>query len=176
MPLSSIQNKAEEMQSQLPVTGVVPISQMIGEDEEETKLLHELSARAQTFLSSFVWCQSIAELYFGEGIGGIFGIFFARIRPSRVDVDEFLWVIVGDFPPAYLVPDRCKTPSQAMVAYIEEMRKWIDLARHSKTSPDVIPVNVPATPEWAEILASRLDALEKEIIPLWFPDSSGGKA
>jgi hypothetical protein len=129
VPLSSIQCKEDEMQSQLPVTGVVPISQMIGEDEEETKLLHELSARAETFISSFAWCLSISEFYFGEGIGGIFGVFFARIQPSCADIDDFLWVIVGDFPPAYLVTDRCKTPSQAIRAYLVEIRKWIELAR-----------------------------------------------
>jgi hypothetical protein len=170
VPLSRIQSKEDEMPYELPVTGVVPISQMIGDDEEETRLLHGLLTRAQAFLSSFAWCVSISELYFGEGIGGIFGVFFAHIHPSRTDIDTFLWIIVGDIPSAYLVTDRCKTPSQAIRAYIEEIRKWVELARQGKTSSDVIPVNVPATPEWAEILGRRLNTLEQEILPQWLPE------
>jgi hypothetical protein len=153
---------------ELPVKGIIPISQMIGDDEEETRLLHELSERAQAFLSSFAWCVSISEFYFGDGIGGIFGVFFARIQPARPAIDDFLWVIVGDLPSAYLVTDACKTPSQAMDAYIEEMRKWIALAKKGETSRNVIPVNVPATPEWAKVLEGRLDTLQHEILPGFF--------
>jgi hypothetical protein len=127
-----------------------------------------MEGRARAFLSSFDWCESIAELYFGDGVGGVFAVFFAHIKPSRPDVDEYLWVLVGDLPSAYLVTDDCRTPHEALEGYIEEMRKWIQLAKKSRTSPDVIPVNVPATPEWAEALESRLDKLEQEIIPQYF--------
>jgi hypothetical protein len=48
------------------------------------------------------------------------------------------------------------------------MRKWVSLAKEGRTSADVIPVNVPATPEFAEVLGKRLDALEEKIIPYWF--------
>jgi hypothetical protein len=156
------------MPAELPVSGVVPISTMTGEDEDETTKLREMEARARAFLSSFPWCESIKELYFGTGIGDVFAIFFAHIRPSRAKVDEYLWVIVGDIPSAYLVTDDCQTPKEALEGYIGEMRKWVALAAKGQSTKDVIPVNLPSTPEWAETLRSRLDTLELQIIPQWF--------
>jgi len=143
---------------------------MLGESEEETALVRAMSERAQAFLSSFAWCESIEEFYFGDGIGNIFAAFFARIKPSRPSVDEYLWVVVGDVPPAYLVTDHCHTPKEAICAYIEEMRKWVAAARLGQNPRDVIPVNAPATPESAEALNRRLDTLEYEILPKWFVD------
>ena len=156
------------MPNAFPVTGVVPISQMVGDEEEETRLLRELSEEARTYLSSFPWCKAITDLYFGDGIGGIIGIFFAHIEPTQPDIDEWLWVIVGDLPPAYLVTDLCCTPKQAAEGYIEEMRKWVAAAKAGRTSEEIIPVNVPATPEWATALEKRLDTLEFEVLPKWF--------
>ena len=157
------------MHNGLPVTGVVPVADMVGENEEETRYLREMAERAQHFLMSFSWCKSIRSFYFGDGIGGIIGIFFAHIEAARSDVDEWLWVIVGDVPPAYLVTDVCCTPKQAAEGYIREMRRWVGAAKERRTAEDIIPVNVPATPEWAEKLEKRLDCLQFDLLPKWFP-------
>jgi hypothetical protein len=162
--------EGERVLDKLPVTGVIPISQMIGEDREDTNLLNGMSERAQAFLSSFSWCVSINQFYFGCGIGGVFAVFFAHLQPSRPAIDDFLWVVVGDLPSAYLVVDSSTTPSQAMSAYIAAMRRWAKLAKKGKTSRNVIPVNVPATPEWAEALEGRLKMLEQEILPEFFAE------
>ena len=95
------------MSDGMPVTGVVPLSQMKGDDEEENRLLQEMSKRAQRYLSGFKWCESILDFYFGDGVGGVFAVFFARIKPASPEIDEWLWVIIGDIPPAYLVTDVC---------------------------------------------------------------------
>lgn len=150
-----------------PVGGVVPTSEMHGESNEETLKLREMEFRARSFLSSFDWCQEIREFYFGDGIADIVAVFFARIESARPSVDEYLWVIVGEVPSAYLVVDASRTPREALEAYIGEMRKWVAVAQNGRHPDDVIPVNVPATPEWAEALASRLDFLEKKLIPHW---------
>jgi hypothetical protein len=97
---------------------------MEGEDESETVRLRSMEAQARSFLSSFDWCGEIREFYFGSGVGDVIAIFFARISPSRPDIDEFLWVVVGDIPPAYLVTDDSPMPKEALQSYIEEMRKW----------------------------------------------------
>jgi hypothetical protein len=157
------------MPTDLPVSGVVPVSETAGEDEAETTQLRAMETLARGFLGSFDWCREIREFYFGAGVGDVIAIFLARIAPSRPDVDEFLWVVVGDVPPAYLVTDDSPTPKDALEGYIEEMRKWVTLAAQGESSPDVIPVNVPATPEWAETLGSRLDFIESRIIPTCFP-------
>jgi hypothetical protein len=91
---------------------------MAGEDSEDSHLLQRMAVEAENYLSSFAWCQSIESRYFGAGIGGIVGIFFFGIQSRRPDVDEWLWVVVGDLPPAYIVTDDCDTPSEALDAYI----------------------------------------------------------
>lgn len=158
------------MPSNLPVTGVIPISEMKGEDNPETLMLRDMESRARKFINDFEWCRGIREFYFGAGIGGVVAVFLAHIQPSKPSVDEFLWIVVGDIPSAYLVVDDSPSPKQAIESYVWEMRKWVELARQGSSSEDVIPVNVPATPEWAEALAGRLDFIETKIIPhIFFP-------
>jgi hypothetical protein len=45
------------------------------------------------------------------------------------------------------------------------MRHWVELAYEGITSPDVIPTNTPSTPEYAEMLESRLNCLADSVIP-----------
>lgn len=148
-----------------PVKGVIPIDQIFGDDEEDIKLLLVMASEAQTYIQSFSWCKSIRETYFGNGFGGVVAVFFFRIEPYRKGLDEWLWVVVGDVPPAYLVIDDCKTPSQALEGYIEEMSKWVKLAKQGRSSKKVIPVNIPSTPENASQLEGRLKFLGEVIVP-----------
>ena len=162
------------MSDELPVSGVVPILAMVGEDDAETQKLRSMESVARDFITDFDWCGGIREFYFGAGIGGVFAVFLAHIRPNQSSVDEYLWIVVGDMPSAYLVTDDCPNPKEALEGYIWEMRKWVALAKEGRTSNDVIPVNVPATPDWAETLEIRLDALAQKIIPIWFASSNDG--
>lgn len=154
-----------ENANEVPVKGVVPIAQIFGGDEEDTRLLRAMASEAQEYIQSFSWCKSIREAYFGDGYGGIVALFFFRIEPSKADVDEWLWVVVGDLPSAYLVIDVSKTPSQALEGYIDEMSKWVKLAKQGRSSKKVIPVNAPATPAYAEALEGRLKFLREVFVP-----------
>jgi len=42
------------------------------------------------------------------------------------------------------------------------MRGWVDAAKNGEPVDDLIPVNVPPTPEWAEELDSRLNFISKK--------------
>ena len=147
------------------VSGVIPIAEMAGDDQEDTALLKESYLKARNFLLSHKWCLGIGEMYFGAGLGGIVAVFLAAIDPVPTGVNEWLWVIVGDIPPAYLVLDDCPAPIEALKIYIELMREWVDLAQQGISSSDVIPVNVPSTPENAAMLQDRLDSLTNTILP-----------
>jgi hypothetical protein len=147
------------------ISGVVPVGQMVGDDQEDTDLLAASLAQAKNFLLSRKWCLGIGEMYFGAGLGGVVSVFLASIDPVPKGVDEWLWVIVGDIPPAYLVLDDCLTPFVALETYIELMQDWIDLARDGITSPEVIPLDVSATPENAELLQRRMDSLRNTVVP-----------
>jgi len=160
----------DESKSRIPVRHVIPVDQLVGEDEVETALLLDMAKDAEKYLSSFSWCRSVVQRYFGAGIGGVVGVFLFHIQPSNRNVDEWLWVVIGAVPPAYRVTDDCNSPSDALAGYIQEMHKWVELARIGKTSADVIPVNVPATPEGADQLQKRLDFLTENILPQFRED------
>ena len=143
------------------LSGVVPIEAMRGDDPLDTELLRADYEKARSFLLRHKWCFGLGEAYFGEGVGGIVSIFLVQIDPVPICVDQWLWVIVGDIPPAYLVTDGSPTPMEALKTYIALGRRWVELAYASETSPEVMPVEVPADPYHAEILERRLNILEE---------------
>jgi hypothetical protein len=132
----------------------------------QTKEFKETHRRARQYLQSQNWVAEIEKEYLGGGTDGIVFIFLFKIRPARAGVDSWIWVVVGDLPPAYLTCDHCKTPSEALDGYIGEMEEWVKAARTGASVAELIPVNVPATPANAEMLSSRLQFLEREILPL----------
>ena len=149
----------------VPVRCVVLLERMVGEDSKDTELLRAMALEAEDYLLSFAWCEAVLQRYFGAGVGGIVGVFFFGIRPTREEVDQWLWVVVGDLPRAYFVVDQCKTPAQVLNLYISHVKQWIEFARNGKSSSDLIPIHVAPTPEWAEKLAPRIEFLDDAILP-----------
>ena len=80
----------------------------------ETAELQASLAEAQQYLKSFKWCAGINESYFSFGIGGVISIFLFWIVPKYKDIDEWLWVIVGDIPSAYITTKDNFTPREAI--------------------------------------------------------------
>jgi len=119
---------------------------------------------ALAFLLSHAWCRSVKRSYLGMGYEGILGVFLFEIIPSQEGVDEFLWVITGDIPPAYLVCDDSPTAADALQAYVEEMRLWVQAVRSGAPTADIIPVNAPETEEYTSMLESRLRFIERELL------------
>lgn len=149
---------------------LVPAADIVGDDEQDTVLLCKMSEDAKQYISSFPWCATILNSYFGGGVGGIFAVFFFHIRPSRSNVDPWIWIVVGDIPSAYLPVTDCESPAEVFRSYIRGMSRWVELARMGRTgTPEqgVPPVNVPATPEWAERLNQKLDGLTLAVRPFF---------
>jgi len=118
-----------------------------------------MSEDAKQYISSFRWCETILSSYFGGGVGGIFAIFFFHIRPTSFDVAPWIWIVVGDIPSAYLPVTDCESPAEVFRSYLPGMNRWVEFARKGQNgTPEqgVPPVNVPATPEWAERLNQKL--------------------
>jgi hypothetical protein len=161
--------------SNIPVKGVIPIDQLFGDDEEDTKLLQAMAHYAHDYIQKFAWCKSVGSSYFGDGVGAVVAVFLFHIEPTQPDIDEWLWVVVGDIPPAYLVIDDSATPSLALEGYIDEMSKWVRLAKSGKSTSKAIPVNKPATKENALLLEARLKAIEEMIVPR-FRDAEAQRA
>lgn len=117
------------------------------------------------FLEAFKWCRRVAELRLGCVIPGVMALLLARIVSNRSEVPPWLWVVVGDLPPAYLVPDEARSPQAALEAYVEEMQLWVEAVRRGTPLDEVIPVNAEPTPENATQLASRLRFLREQVLP-----------
>ena len=135
------------------VSGVVPVEQMFGDDADDTAWLEGDLQAARRYLLSQKWCFGIRSMYFGAGIGGVVAVFLAE-HPQR--------------QPIATDPHRSQAdqvPIVALEAYVELMRAWVDLAQEGKESDKVFPVNLLATPENAEKLGKRLDALTATVIP-----------
>lgn len=125
--------------------------------------LSELESAALNYIRSFSWSGEVLALFRGVHVAGILGIFLVRHNPSVPGVDEWLWIVVGDVPPAYLVAEGNPTPADALEGYIREMRRWVKAAGSGEPVDDLIPVNAPPTAEFAGMLARRLDSLERAI-------------
>lgn len=140
---------------------VVPIADMRGDDDEDTKLLQKDFSTSKSFLLSHDWCFAISSAYFGIGVGGIFSIFLIEVDG---DCDDWLWVVEGDLPSAYLVIDQASNPRQALRVYLQLMRQWIMAVRGQCRFDDAYPVDAEPTEENARQLESRLEYLETEFL------------
>ena len=156
--------------SDAPIAGVVPVELMTGDDDEDTSLLRGMSQDAEGYLRSFSWCKEVRGSFFGGGVGGIIAVFLFNIAPPRPDVGSWIWIIVGDIPSAYLPLEDARSPAEVFQTYLRGMSKWVELAREGRngTADDgVPPINVPATPEWAEKLDQRLNSLRLIVQPFF---------
>ncbi len=143
---------------------VVPVEEMTGGDKEDITLLKQMLEEATNYVTSYKWCPEIKERYFGFGVGGIVAAFLFRFS-EKIEGDEFLWVVVGDLPPAYFVVDCAPNPKEALEAYCELMEDWVNAVKNGTSLDDVYPVAVEPTAEHARMLSSRIDSLRKDIIP-----------
>jgi hypothetical protein len=150
---------------------MIPI-QELSDDPADEKCLHRFAQTARLFLLSQNWCGEVKAGYLAYGVDGILGVFFFTIIPAKPDIDNQLWVITGDIPPAYLVCDEAANPHSALEGYVYEMRLWVNAVKEHQPIDDLIPVHyqngtnvVPPTLDFADMLESRLQFIEKEIIP-----------
>lgn len=71
------------------------------EETEDRECVEDYCARATSYLEAYDWCLGIRETFVGMFYSKILAIFLFKIQPGK-DVGEWVWVIVGDLPPAIL--------------------------------------------------------------------------
>jgi hypothetical protein len=125
-----------------------------------------MAKEATRFLLGHSWCKSIVTSDLAFAVAGVLNVFLFRIESSCPGVDDRLWVVVGDLPPAYLVHHDTPTWQDAVTAYIREMERWVAAVRTGKALHDIIPVAAEPTLEHAELLSSRLRFIADEILAL----------
>ena len=152
------------------LTKIVPAAKMAGDDEDDSRLLKQMLEEAKNYVLSFTWCEGIEASYFGLGVGGVVAVFLFRITHSRTDVDDWVWVVVGDLPPAFITCENAPNAACALDGYIGAMKDWVDAIRRGVSVSELIPVNAPATPEYADMLESRLQFLRTKILSCYQDD------
>jgi hypothetical protein len=160
--------------SPLDLSKVVVWSKYLNAHQVDVEELTTMYQEAREFLEFYDWCAEIQESYVGILHLGIVAVFLFRIVPARKNVDEWIWVIVGDIPPTYLTTDECPNPATALDGYIGAMLEWVDAAQNGRSVAELIPVNVPATKENADKLKLRLDFLNKRILNEYRTDLKKG--
>jgi hypothetical protein len=158
-------DKEAELSSEVNFSCLTPIDSIKGLDEQETKEFKQLHRDARRYIQSFQWHGEIKNEYFGLGVAYIVAVFLFELVPAKPSVDRLLWVVVGDIPPAYLVTDDAPEPLDALRAYIALMREWVEAVKARKSTQGIIPVNAAATIDNATDLESRLNHLERHIVP-----------
>ena len=153
----------ETMSAEPDLSKVVLWSTYLASKPDDQDLIEMYYSDAKGYLQFFDWCLEIRESYIGMLYPGILAIFLFRIVPGD-NADEWIWIIVGDLPPAYLTVDTCPNPATALDGYIGAMQEWVDAALEGRSVADLIPVNVSATREHAEMLQSRLEFLDERFL------------
>jgi hypothetical protein len=144
---------------------------------DATEAFKQAHLRARRYLLSFGWVSEIEQEYLGTCIDNIIYIFLFKIRPTRDGAESWFWVVVGDLPSAYLNFEGGKTPFDALCGYLAEMQAWVEAARKGESVAELIPVNVPPTPKYVDMLAHRLEFLARRILPmLRTSDKPGGES
>ncbi len=156
----------KEMNAEIVDTSsLVPAPFIDGEDDEETSQLAEMFQEAKSYIESFEWAPPIKNVWLGLGVGGVVAVFLFQFEEPIQGRDDMLWVICGDLPCAYLVPDNARNAVAALRAYCELMDDWIHSVESGEPNSDVFPVDAPSDQHHANLLKKRIDFIRSRIIP-----------
>lgn len=147
----------------LPLARVRPLGSLDPDDAHEAGVLAMCDA-AERFLADTPFCEGVGELHLGYCVPDVIVVVLAHIART-VPGPSWLWVVVGDLPPAILWSDWMTTPDRALEGDVRSMGAWIEAARTGGSVEGLIRVDVPATPGWAEALAGRVSFVEKRPLP-----------
>lgn len=139
-------------------------------DPEEDAALLEREIEARNFIASFPWAKPIASIELAIGFSWMIVVFLVRftepIRWPSGEVDEELWVVVGDLPPAHFATDDSPNTAEAIETYCQFMDGWIEHVRAGISVAECYPVRMPPTAVHADMLELRLKFIRENIIPL----------
>lgn len=76
---------------------------MIPADQLQNLKMIEYAQCVTPFLQKLGYWSCIDSIFLAWGVSGIVAVFFVQVTPRRLEIDDRLWVVVGDLPPAYLV-------------------------------------------------------------------------
>ena len=78
--------------------------------ESEPEEVKDLVGKANSFLDTFRWAKIPRKYWIGECIPGVLGLFLVELVGADREIDPYIWVVVGDLPPAYLSSLYARSP------------------------------------------------------------------
>ena len=125
-----------------------------------------LSIEAHNYLLSFNWCNQILNGWLVKEWGYIVCIFYFEIEPhENSGADNFVWVIVGDIPPAYIDIQSAKNACEVLGIYVQLMEEWIFKVKCGESVSDCFPINIEPTIQHADMLYNRVKIIKEDLIP-----------
>ena len=142
------------------------------DDQEDRECAADYYSRARGYLESHRWCRGIKESYVGMFYSQIVSVSLFKIDPGE-NIGDWMWVIVGDIPPATLPLAAGENPAMALDVYLGEMQEWVDAVDKGRSVEDLLPVNAPPTKEYADMLRGRLEFIGERILLAEYRDQLG---
>lgn len=143
--------------------------EMIPRAELEESLVG-LADEAVECIEKFSWCSAVTEVYFALGFEKI-ALFLIEIKPRDRDVDDVMWVVVGDVPPLYLDCPDVPTDVEALEAYSLLFLEWAKSVKEGLPLDDLPPVTdrtgateLEPTKELADMIESRMHFLRRHFL------------
>jgi hypothetical protein len=138
---------------------------------EDGSGLMEMAEEAKSFLVSRSWCKSFRGGYLFFGVPPVFAIFLMEIDPVG-GAPPFLWVMVGDIPPAVATLENCPDPVSAVLAYVEELEDWAVAVESGNPLDDFMPmlrrgswIQIEPNAASADLAYRRAKLMRSTIIP-----------
>ncbi len=135
------------------------------ENEIKNEILN-LSVEAQNYLKLFKWCRKIINGWLVKEWGYMLCVFYYEIEPlPESKADNFVWLIVGDLPPAYIDIQSATNEFEALNSYVFLMEDWINHVNKGKSVKDCFPINVKPTKKYATMLSNRINIIKEDMLP-----------
>jgi hypothetical protein len=147
------------------VHSAVPLNELHGDDDLDTKLLRAMAEEAIRYVRSFPWCIELHETYFSDGVGGVVALFLSCVTIRQAETPEWIWVIVGDLPSAYMEFEPSHSPRAALLRYIEGVEEWLAASEEERPSANLIPIDVPPGTEFIDMPQGRIETLRSLVLP-----------
>ena len=149
----------------MDTSAFTPEALIQGEDALETEELKAMLDGAKAYVSSFDWCPQVRQAFMGLGIGGVLGVYLLEFCEPIRGQDDYLWVVEGDVPSAYLVVDDAEDAVAALAIYCHLMEDWCNAVAAGNSLDEVYPVDAPPDREHARMLRHRIAFIRSKIIP-----------
>ena len=125
----------------------------------------DLVSKMNAFLGTFSWAKQTGNMWVGLSIPQVIGLYLVELDAVSDDIDRYVWVTVGDIPPAYISSGYAASPRKALQGYLAETEAWVNAVEKGEAIDELIPVNGAPTKDNAKALKSRLSFLEESILP-----------